>query len=344
MPADLILRLASQVGDPVGNLLLRYVNTVNAPIVSASWLDRGWAVADTYTLVFTNAGGTVTCTVDCNVKNPYRNMTGAPVVADGSTPNEGIVPGVGIVVSASVATGWTAVFSVGQSMDALGAVTPVLGFGVVEAGTATAGVRIAVVNVGDAPAQQTKIYSLPGLVITGTGLTAIVKKLSPHTSPTRHKMATTGTYTITFADYKLNAGLGCYTADVYVGGVKAIEDARLDGSTVHQYGDGIGYVDAVDALKGLAVIFANTSSDPTGLTLTLKVTADAFTWLEFAPDVSGSPGTYANQDLDLTQSGQPTGTIAASGAAYLWARENEPEAATVGDMRCGVVRTRALTT
>jgi hypothetical protein len=227
-------------------------------------------------------------------------------------------------------------------MNAGGVVTPVLGFGVVEAGTSTTGVRLGCCNVGDAPAQQTKVYSLPGGYYYGTGA-AWFKVIRPHTNPARHKMAETGTYAVTFTDFK-DAGGGKKSVDVWVDGVKGIEDAIMDGTTVYQYGSANGYVDGNDKFKGLHVVMANTVVDPTALTVTLKLTSDAYTWTQFAPDVSGSPGTYANQDLDLTQSGKPTGTIDISGIAYFWVKKVLPDAATAGDMRKGWNRTRGLTT
>jgi hypothetical protein len=269
-------------------------------------------------------------------------MTGKSITCDGATVNTGLIPGVGIVFNASADTGWEFRLTVSDSMDAGGVVTPVLAFGVVEAGTETTGVRLACCNVGDAPAQQTKVYSLPGGFYLGTGA-AYFSTIRPHTNPTRHKMAETGTYAITFGDWK-DAGGGKKSADVYVDAVKAIEDAIFDGTTVYQYGSANGYVDGADKFKGLHVVMANTTADPTALSVTLKITADAYTWTQFAPDVSGSPGTYANQDLTLTQSSKPSGTIDVAGIAYFWVKKVLPDAALAGDMRKGWSRTRGLTT
>ena len=146
---------------------------------------------------------------------------------------------------------------------------------------------------------------------------------------------------ITFADWK-TGGSGKKTADVYVDGVKAIEDAEFDGSTVYQYGVS-GYDDAADKLEGLRIVLADTTADPTSVTVTLYVTAE-HTWHEFAPDVSGSPGTYANQDLTLTESGESTGTITIGGAAYFWQKWNLPGAAAAGALRKNIPLVWGLTT
>jgi hypothetical protein len=68
MSADLVLRLGSVPGDPVGNIQLRYVNLTNTPVVSVTWLDNGRAIADQYDCLITKTGSVYTCTVDCNVK------------------------------------------------------------------------------------------------------------------------------------------------------------------------------------------------------------------------------------------------------------------------------------
>jgi hypothetical protein len=344
MSADLILRLGSLAADPLGNVQTRYVNTTNTPISSLTWLDNGAAIADTYTLAFTKTGAVVTVTIDCNVKNPYRDMVGKTVTCDGVTVNTLPIPGVGLVLAAGTDTGWAAKVTVSQSMAASGIVTPVLGFGVVEAGLATTGVQLACCNVGDAPAQNCKLYSLPGGYFYGTGFDTLIKKIGPHTNPARHKLAVTATKLITFANWGTDSGSGKKKADILVGGVTAVVGALFDGSTVYQYGSANGYVDGADGFLGQFITLADTTADPTAASLTMKITSDAYTWTQFAPDVSGSPGPFANQDLDLTQSGQPTGTIAAGSYAKFWARKSVPDSALAGDMRKGVIRTRGLTT
>jgi hypothetical protein len=342
MSASLILRNAADVGNPVGNLNLRYVNVVNTPIVSATFMDSGAEVADVYVLTFTVSGG-VSCVLSgLNAKNPQYNRTVTGLVADGSTPNTDLVRGVSIVLSASLATGWQAKLSIGAKMDGSGNVTQILDLDVVQAGTNTAGARVAAENIGDAPAQNCAAYALPGLTYSGTGYDTIIKKIAPHSETARHKMASTGTLVLTFANWATGGG-GKKIADVKVGGVTCITGAIFDGTTVYQYGSGNGYNDSTDLLAGLQLILANTTVDPTGMTITVVVSAD-YTWWQFAPDSSGSPGTYANQDLTLTEAGQTTGTILAGGAAFFWVRAAVPSAAAAGAMRMELPRLRGLTT
>jgi len=349
MPADLQLWHPDHLGDAKGKLQFRVVNTLNAPILSSpapTWLGNGAAIADVYELVFTNNAGTVTATRECLIegtKNPYRNMTGVPVVADGVTVNKNLIPGLGLVVSASVATGWKARVAIRNYLDLAddGDYTAFLSWGIIQAGITQTGRKIAVKNVGDSDAALTVLYVTPGFYIAGGSYESFIAKIEPHSNPTRHKMAVAGSYVLTFADWK-DAGGGKKSADLYVDGVKAIEDAIFNGTTLYEYGSGNGYDDGADKLKGLLIVLADTTADPTSLSLTLHVTAD-YTWVEFAPDVSGAPGSYANQDLDLTQSGQPTGTILAGGSALFWMRENPPLGATVGALRKRCLFPRGLT-
>jgi hypothetical protein len=344
MAAQLILRLASQVGSPVGNLQVRYVNTTNTPILSVAWLDSGVAIADDYTLtVLTKNGSALTVKVEANVKNPYVSLTGLPATADGTTVNKTLIPGIGIVLSASADVGWAAKVTVGDYMDAGGAITHVGVFGVVQSGQVTTGVRVAAVNVGDAPAQNTVLYALPGGFYFGSGYEVLIQTIKPHSDPSRHKMASPATLSITFANWGTDSGTGKKKADVKVGGTTAIVGALFDGATVYQWGSGNGYVDNLDLLPGLQLVLANTTSDPSAVTITLSI-SDGWNWVQFAADSGGTPGTYANQDLVLTESEQPSGTITVGGAGFFWINWAPPGSAQAGAMRKMLTRVRGLTT
>lgn len=340
MGAIFSIRWASAAGTSEGDLSVRFVNTVNALITSVNWLQDGRAIADTYDLtVLSKVGSTITLQVDCNIKNPYRSSS-ITAVADGATVNELVIPGVGIVFSAAADVGWAAKVTVGQYLTSGGVVTPALGFGVVQAGTESSQVRFAVVNVGDMPSQETVIYALPGLYWYGTNSEKIVKSILPHSSTARHKMASPAIKTITFTNWG-TAGNGKKKADVLVNGTTAIVGALFDGQTVYEWGAGNGYNDSLDLLPGLALVLEDTTLDPTTVTVTLEI-SDGYSWVQFAPDIAGAPGTFAQQDLTLTQAGKPTGTIDVGGIAYAWARMVVPMAAQAGPMRKVFFRVRGL--
>lgn len=351
MPAELMLWHPDHLGDAKGKLQFRAVNTLNTPIVGTPvWLANGQAIADVYEFTCTdNDGGTATLTRECligGVKNPYRDMAGVTAVADGSTPNLTLCPGLSVVLSASIAAGWKGRIAIYNYLEDDGSYTAFFGYGVVQSGAASTGQRIAVKNIGDATGTSCKLYALPGFYWTSTnGGESFVSAVANHSNATRHKLAAAGSYVITFQDFKDATG-GKKSCDIYVnkdggGAHKCVEDALMDGSTVYQYGV-TGYDDANDYLAGLAITMADTTSDPSSVVVTLVVTAD-YTWTEFAPDASGSAGTYANQDLVLTQSGGPTGTVEAGNAPFAWHRQNLPDAATAGLLRKVCVRTSGLT-
>lgn len=338
MASTIQFRDASAPTDPDASLQSRFENTINTPVNSISWLDNGEAIAGDYTVAATS-GTTVNVTC-ADPKNEHVG-TGITVVADDATVNKNVVPGVGIVFSSSLASGWTAKVSVGAFMASDGSTVQRLNVGTIEAGNLSTQRRISATNVGSESSSDTEVYALPGLFIGGTDVAAYVKFLRNHTDPSRHALATPGDYVITFADFQ---DLAVDTVDVWVnkdggGAVKCIEDAVLD-ETLYQYGVS-GYIDAQDKLPGMGIsLLAN--GDPTSKTFTVYV-REGDDWVEFAPDVTGSPGTWQSGPLTLTESGEASGVITSSGFAYFWIRVNVPLAAVPGDMRLANLRSRGLT-
>ena len=70
---------------------------------------------------------------------------------------------------------------------------------------------------------------------------------------------------------------------------------------------------------------------------------NGYSWVEYALDVTGSPGTWQSPPLTLTESGQTSGVITAGAYAHLWYRVNVPISATPGDRKLFVNRVRGLT-
>ena len=335
MSSQIVLRDAAAPADPDSNLLLRWENTVSTPLVSASYLENGEAVAGVYTIVGASAS-----TVNITADDPKNELigTGITVVADDATVNEDVLAGVGLVFSSSLATGWTAKVSVGALMAPDGGTSQRLNVGIVLAGAMSTQRRVAAVNVGSEDSAETEVYGLPGFFVEGTDVEQFIETIKNHTDITRHDLATPGDFVITFADYQTGPPA---TADVYVDAVKAIEDAKLDGAELYEHGRGNGYIDAADKFKGLGIIFVDGPGDPTSETFTLHVRG-SFDWYEFAPDVSGSPGTWQSGPLTLTEVGEVAGVITASGTAYFWVRVNVPSSASPGDMRLANLRVRGL--
>jgi hypothetical protein len=198
--------------------------------------------------------------------------------------------------------------------------------------------KIAATNIGSEDSADTEVYALPGSFIEGTDVEDFVDLVQPHTNPTRHDLAVEADFVVTFADFKSGPP---ETADVLVDSVKTIEDAKLDGSTLYEHGVS-GYIDGVDGFLGLGIMFAASPGDPTSESFDLHVRR-SHTWVEFAPDVSGSPGTWQSGPLTLTESGEVSGTITAGGTAYFWIRVNVPSSASPGDMALYTPRARGKT-
>lgn len=322
MSADLMLRYPAEADDPEGNLHFRFENTINAPIDSIVWRGNGQAIAGTYVLDFHKVAAVVTVDVEATgdagtSRNPWGDRTALSVTADDATENEDIVPGLGIVVDSSTDEGWQAKITIGNYLSGAAAETEVLEFEVVQAGANSSNRQVACRNVGTETAQGVTIYALPGWYFDGTGAEVFIERLVPHSDPTKHKLATKRSFVITFTDWKDDVPSGKKSADVYVDSDKAVEDALFDGIT--QYEDGVSGYQAGDYLAGMGIILPDTTADPTSSSITVTV-RDGYTWIEFAPDVSGSPGTFAASDLVL-------GDIPAASHELFWTRAAVPSAA-----------------
>lgn len=347
MPSDLQAWHPDHLAQAKGSLRCRAVNTVNEPIPESvgeaqiRWMGNGSAQADVYELTFTVTGGNVTAMVNALIggsKNAYHSMSSpVAIVADGTTENLDVIGGIAFPVAAGVATGWTCRIAVGCYLEDDGSYVSYFAFGIVEAGNASAGQKVAVKNVGDEDAANCEVVACPGFHLSGGSYDVLVKFVRAHSSSTLEKHPVPGTYAITFADWN---GTN-HTADVYVDGVKAIEDAAFDGATIYGYGSGNGYVDAADKLHGLQVCFAVNTADPTANTITLVV-RDGSSWLKYAPDNAGVPGAYAAADLTLTEVGQVAGRIRTGQAASYWHTWDVPDGTTPAALREMIPRYRSL--
>jgi hypothetical protein len=321
-----------------GIIQLRVENVVSTPVVSSSYLGPGGAIAGEYLLEFTKTGSTFTVDVTgSDPKNPWTRDAVA-ITADDATENVDVIPGISFVFSSSIVTGWTAKATLFAYMDGSAVVTDRFNHGIILAGDASTEFQTSVKNVGTEDSADSVVYILPGCYIDDEDDYQWFATITNHSSTSRHKMALAGDYVISFADWKDGTGdhAGYKTADVLVDGVKTIEDAVFDGVTAYEYGDGIGYIDAADKFKGLRIILANTTDDPSSATPTLKV-SDAWAWVTVAPDSSGVSGTYTT-DLVITEAGETTGTITAGNYTKVWFLVEVPSDKSPGDIRVYRVR------
>jgi hypothetical protein len=327
MPAELQLYYEDTV-DPLNAVRCQWLNVVNSPILSATWLGNGEAYSDVYHLHFSRSGAVVT--VDVTADNPINTYagTGKPVVADDATPNYDLVPGIAVVVSSAVDTNHVAVMTIGARLRATADTDDVLNMGVVRAGQASSARRVLACNVGDAMGCESYVRALPGhhWVPSAPAARDAIARVCSHTDPEREHLAAKSEHVITFANLQDGAGewIGYRIVDVYDNGVLCLTGAPLleDPAEPWQYGHSC-YNDTLDLLQGLAIIpktvLTTDPYDPTPYSITIRV-MDGSTWHRIAPDNSGVPGDWqaANVKLELTQSGQNSGCIAPSGSAIFW--------------------------
>jgi len=335
MSSEIMIRDASAPNDPNANLLVRFENTISTPIVSVVPLYNGQAVAGVYTVTALSS-----LQVTVTAEDPKNELVGASVsvVADGVTVNKNVIRGLGIVFDGAMVNNWTAIVAVGAFQQPGGATDPRFNVGIVIAGSTSTQRKLTAKNVGTESSAVTSVVALPGFVALGSNVHTTVKYLSNHTDLAREELATPDDLVVTFDDYIPGTP---DTADVWVNGTKAIEDAKLDGATLYQYGKA-GYIDGVDLFKGLGIIFSAGMGDPSARTFTIHV-REGYEWAEFAPDNSGTPGAWGPGPLTLTEGGQPTGVITASGGCNFWFRSNVPLSAVPGDMKMSNIRVRGLT-
>ncbi len=328
MSSDLVLRATVDDTSADGDLDIRFENTTGTPIVSAALTGDGTDHPGQYVLTFTNSGGVTVAIAAETTKNPYNGVASVSITADGVTVNEAGLP-CALVVSAGVLTNHEATITIGDRLDGSAVITDYLNAGVTLAGASQAGVRVSAVNVGADDGAACKIVPCPGFHVTGTGCDTYVHTLDNHTSESREQLALPGDFAMTYVDW---ASASPCTADIYIDGDLAIAGAKFDGTTRYQHGSANGYSDANDKLLGLSIIFANVGSDPSALTHTIKV-RNGYSWVQYASDSSGSPGTWgtAGASLTLTESGEPSGTITSGGKVIFWARVTVPDSESPQD-------------
>lgn len=307
---------------------VRITNDSGTVLVSGTDQGNGEAISDEYNLTLSAvSGGTGTITVGTlSPNNPYKGRVRTGVALDGTTIRRDVVPGVGLVFSASGVNTNTATVKVGVYLGTFDA------FGV-GAGVPSAGTRHKVVNDGSGAVSDAKVRLLVQAVLvkkTGNALAYV----RPFAEGATEKQAGGGsTRTMPYAISVIN---------VSGSGVNKIGDLQVDGATL---GAGTildlqtGTLVSGTGLKAVSPSYAYriTSGPLTGTEFALDAavgsgdTANVLIfpsrYVQIAPDVSGSAGTYGTVDVTLTQSGQSAGVIQPSGEAFYWVRVLVPSGA-----------------
>ncbi len=302
---------------------VRKTNGTGTPILSADNNGDGRAIADVYGLTFASvvAGVSANVTVaTSSPNNPYGGQTFA-VNLDGTTVYNDIIPGVDLVFSSSGSfTGsWAGTVNIGEFLGTFDA----FGGG---AGTPSSGVRHRVINDGTGAVSDSKATLLP--IAKWTKKTGIVfSTVRNFAEGATEKLAGGGSsqvvpYVIS-VDTVTGSG-GSKTCTVKLDGVtfgantlrNLSTGISQDGTLVKAISPGQFYRVISGNLTGLE--FAISASVANGDVANVLIFSSRF--IQIAPDVSGSEGTYATADVVLTQSGQSAGVIQPSGTAFFWRR------------------------
>jgi hypothetical protein len=292
----------------------RHTNSTGTPLVSSDGNGSGEAIADVYTLAFSSVIASTSATVTVStssLNNPYNGRTKS-VNLDGTTVYDDVVPGVDLVFSASgsFTNSWAAQVRVGRyegEFEAFGA----------GAGVPGTGRRHRVQNTGSGPATSclVQIVNIAKYVRKVGTVFDFVRPHAPDATIKFDADQIVG-YAIT-VENKAGAGAGI-TADIKVDGalvnVKNLTDLSTgtseDLTVVDEYEITTGDLEGVRFKLSQSIL--NTA------TANIMIFDNPHT--QIAPDSAGAAGTYGTSDVTLTESGQSSGTITASGVAYYWER------------------------
>lgn len=299
----------------------RYTNTTGTPLVSAVSNDDGQLVADKYSLSFASvvAGVSAQVTVTGQSPNNPNNNSGAPITVnlDGTTQYKNIIRGVTLVFSSSgsFVNTWAAEVRCGHYFGSFAA----FGAG---AGVPSTGRRIRVSNTGSGPATNCKARLVKMAKLwKKTG--SVFSRVFPFAESATEKL--TGNqvvkYAITVANVTGSGGSKTY--DVLVDSATVTVTNLNTGASVPSTGLNVNDTYRITSGGLNSVEFKLDQNCVAGDTANILIFAARF--MQIAEDVSGSAGTYGTADVNLTQSGQATGTINASGTAFYWVRVLVPD-------------------
>lgn len=305
---------------------VRGENNTGTPVVSAERTGSGEEIADVYTItVSARSGGTATCTVGASANNPYNGRVKTLVPFDDTTPVLNVIPGATIIFDNAGANGDLATITVGDPYGAFDASG-------ISAGVPTTGVKHRVYNDGASDVTDAQALLLPqAIYVHKTNI--VFEYISPFAEGATEKTAGGG------SDRVMPYGLT-------ISGVSGSGGAKV--ATLSVDGVALGAASLLDLTTGLAVsgtgikaIGSYPYSVVTGPLTGLVFSLDAATvngdsanvlifpsrYVQIAPDVAGTEGTYGTVPVDLTTTGESDGVITTLGVAYFWTRFLVPSSA-----------------
>lgn len=300
---------------------LRFSNGTGTPVTSVVENNDGELIADEYTITFSAVGGgTATVTVvTSSPNNPYNGRVKTGVAIDGSTLVKNVIPGLSFVFSAGSANGNIATILAGIYLGVFDSAG-------VDAGVPSAGVRHQVTNSGSGAVSDAKATLVTQAIqVYKTG--QVFDYIKTYADGATEKVTGGGsTKTIPYALKVIavsgsgSSKVGTLQVDGVTLGAASILDlttgASVSGTGLKCISPGYGYRILTGPLAGLE--FALSSLVATNDIANVLIFPTRF--IQIAPDVAGSEGTYALTDVVLTQAGQSAGVIQAGQVAYYWVR------------------------
>lgn len=298
----------------------RFTNSTGTPLVSADANENGEAIADVYTLTFTSviAGTSATVTVSAeSPNNPYDGRVKTGVLLDDTTVYDDIIGGVDLVFdnSGSFTGSWAAEVRVGHPFGAFNAFPP-------DAGTPSGSRQIQVENTGADDAQNCVARLIP--VVKRYRITNhVFERLRPFAESAVEKLSG-----LQIAPYVITV------SGVLGSGASKTMDFRVDGSAVDVINltdQSTGTSDDLNVVDFYRITSGNLED------VEFKLSQDAVSsneenllvfehrFSQIAADVAGTPGSFGTADIDLTESGEATGTITPAGTALFWVRVLVPD-------------------
>lgn len=300
---------------------VRGENTAGTPVVSAVLGNTGEEISGVYTLTISNrsgATGDVTIATD-DANNPFDGRVVTGVQFDDTTETIDVVPGVTIVFDNAAANGNTAEITIGNpygSFDASG----------VGAGVPTAGVQHQVENDGASSVANAKAQLLTQAIWVRNP-DRVFDYIGPFAESAVEKTAGGGSdrvmpYVVTISGV---SGSGpSKVATISIDGVAMPALSLLDlttgdlvsGTGIKAVSPAYPYRVADGDLEGLEFALHEDVANTDECNLLIFPSR----YVQIAEDVAGVAGTYGTDPVDLTESGEATGVITASGVAYYWTR------------------------
>ena len=294
-------------------------NSSGTAVSSGVLNESGEAIADVYTITMSAvSAGTGTATVEtASPNNPYKGRVVTGVALDGATLVKNVIPGLNLVFSSGTANTNVSVVKLGAyegSFDASGT-----------GNAPTAGVRHRVTNTGSTDLSGARARLLTQSILyrkTGNALAAV----RPFAELATEKLATGTSRIAPYAikTVSVSGSGGSKIASVQVDDVTLPADSVLDlvtgtlvsGVGLKAVGTSNWYRIQDGPLETLEFCISPLcANNDVGNVLIFPAR-----YLQIAPDVAGSAGTYGTADVVLTDAAGVSGVLGASGVAYYWTR------------------------